>query len=142
MKRYIVIAALFVIVGASCASDSTTVTETDAPTATAGTSDEAPGVHGDRIVVVGHDDLSFEPEELTVEAGTYTFIFRNEGKTVHQFALSSEEGHDQHVGDTGEIDGGQTATFEATLEEGTYEMACHLPGHFEGGMHGTITVTG
>lgn len=102
--------------------------------------DEHEGEVDDEIIVAGHDDFSFEPDELTLDAGTYRFVYHNEGQIPHQLAIARHgEGH-HHVADTGEVSGGGTASFVVVLEPGAYEMMCDVDGHYEAGMHGRIVV--
>lgn len=104
--------------------------------------DPGPAVVGDQIRIAGTDDFRFRPPTVTVEAGTYEIVFRNEGTNFHQLALSGKDGHEEaHSADTGEIPGGRSETISVDLEPGTYEYGCHLPGHYEAGMKGTLTVT-
>jgi uncharacterized cupredoxin-like copper-binding protein len=98
----------------------------------------------DEILVKGLDTLRFEPAELAVRAGRHTIVFQNVGKTLHQLAVSEEGEHgdgDHALGDTGEVEGGETVSFEVDLKPGTYEFACHVLGHYEAGMKGTLTVS-
>lgn len=165
---FLVAVMALALVAAACAGDGTSSTDaggeaTPRPTATAPGEDDGEGMPGhaeeeddghegeevddghegevdDEVVVAGHDDFSFEPDELTLDAGTYRFVYRNEGQIPHQLAIARHgEGH-HHVGDTGEVPGGETASFVIDLESGTYEMMCDLEGHYEAGMHGKIVV--
>ncbi len=106
------------------------------------------------------DDLRFEPNSVTVTAGEpVTFRVTNEGQVVHEIVIGPEhvqmahaeaaaEGEMEHgemdvegqlaalevePGDTDEV----TVTFE---EAGEMPFGCHEPGHYEGGMFGTVTV--
>lgn len=156
---FLVAVVALALITAACAGDGTSSTDaggeaTPRPTATApgdGDGEAMPGyadegndghegeVDGE-IVVAGHDDFSFEPDELTLDAGTYRFVYRNEGQIPHQLAIAHHgEGH-HHVADTGQVPGGETASFVVDLERGAYEMMCDLDGHYEAGMHGRIVV--
>lgn len=110
----------------------------------------------DRIIEVGmSDELTFTPSEITVNAGqTIRFVVRNEGEVMHEMVIGSaaelikhsnlmeefpemehEEPFMAHVGPgkSGEI----VWTFS---HAGTFEFGCLIPGHFDGGMKGTIVV--
>jgi uncharacterized cupredoxin-like copper-binding protein len=78
----------------------------------------------------------------TFEAGSHTFEVVNDGQTPHEFALGALGDHHAHFGQTDWLDRGDTQSVTVELEAGTYEVACHVPGHYEAGMTTTITVTG
>lgn len=104
--------------------------------------DAGPAVVGNEIRIAGTDDFRFQPARVTVEAGSYEIVFENKGVNLHQLALSGQGEHEEpHHGDTHEVSSGKTKTIEVDLEAGTYEYACHVPGHYEAGMKGTLTVT-
>jgi uncharacterized cupredoxin-like copper-binding protein len=109
-----------------------------------------------RIEVGLTDSLRIEPAAMTVPAGVpVTFVVTNEGAIEHEFVLGDEAtqaaheaemasggmGHDTAnsitlaAGETKEL----TFTFEAP---GETLAGCHLPGHYDGGMRATITITG
>ena len=105
------------------------------------------------------DELRFDPEEVTVEAGeTVRFVVTNPGNIVHDFVLGDEHVQNAHeeASQMGEehagmhIEGqlaalelapGQTREVTVTFEEeGEILYGCHEPGHYEGGMVGTIVM--
>ena len=69
----------------------------------------------------------------TVPAGEQEVTLVNEGQTLHNVTIPA-------LGDTPivEADGGDTATGTVTLEPGTYEYVCSIPGH-ESLMNGEFT---
>lgn len=101
------------------------------------------------------DELTFTPNQVTVKAGqTIRFVVKNEGEVLHEMVIGSaeelikhsmmmekfpemehEEPYMAHVkpGKSGEI----VWTFS---KAGTFEFGCLIPGHFDGGMRGTIVV--
>jgi uncharacterized cupredoxin-like copper-binding protein len=112
------------------------------------------------IEIAATDDLRFDPASIDVEAGEIvTFIVHNEGKIQHEFVLGDEayqaaheeemeemaEGDSHHMADT---DNGFTLgpgeskeiTWEFS-EGGEVLFGCHEPGHYEGGMVGTVSVS-
>lgn len=93
------------------------------------------------VIEVGMTEFSYEPLELTLPTGSYTFRVANRGRVPHEFALSTAGHHGTHFVETGDVLPGTTVEVEAELDPGRYEFACHLPGHYEAGMAGTITVT-
>jgi plastocyanin len=85
------------------------------------------------VEVVSHD-IYFEPDELSIPAGTdVTVRLPNEGAAPHNFSID-ELGID--------IDLAPGATEETVINApaGEYEYYCNVPGHKEAGMVGTLTV--
>ena len=94
---------------------------------------DAPGT-----TVVGLDSMRFNPDTITVKAGTAVKLtFRNGGILPHDLIT---EGADQNVRLTN-ITGGRagSGTFLAS-KPGTYAVVCVQPGHKEAGMVGKIVV--
>jgi plastocyanin len=82
-------------------------------------------------------ELKFDQASLEAAAGEVTITMANEGNLPHNVAI---EGNG--VDEIGEVvtEGG-TSTVTATLEPGEYTFYCSVPGHREGGMEGTLTVS-
>ncbi|MGO4917601.1 cupredoxin domain-containing protein [Pseudogemmobacter sp. W21_MBD1_M6] len=98
----------------------------------------------------------FEPSDLTFKAGeTVRFNIKNIGEQVHEFVMDEFEKNVEHKammekfpemehddpnairlepGMQGEI----VWTFANT---GSFEFACLIPGHYEAGMHGPLSVS-
>lgn len=113
----------------------------------------------DRTVEVNvDDDLAFEPAEFEAGVGeVITFQISNTGSVEHEFVLGDQEAQDQmaemmdseegdhaHSGEMTNavtIHPGETAelTWRFTTE-GTVLIGCHVPGHWEAGMQGEVTV--
>ena len=89
------------------------------------------------IVVAGTNSLEFEPPELEAEAGTISVTMTSEGGP-HTFTVEVDDGAETVVQ---VFSGAQPATGEIELEAGTYTFFCAIPGHREGGMEGTLTVS-
>ena len=112
----------------------------------------------DRTIEVNVDnDLAFEPADFEVGVGeVVTFRVSNTGDVEHEFVLGDQAAQDEmaemmesgddhghsgemsnavtvHPGETGEL------TWRFT-SEGTVLIGCHVPGHWEAGMQGTVTV--
>ena len=108
------------------------------------------------IDVAMKDTLQFDPSMVQVKQGeTVTFRIANTGKVVHEFTLGDEQvqkDHDQEMqGMTGgmsdepngrSVEPGQTEDLTWTFPDqaATVLYGCHIPGHYSGGMKGTITV--
>ncbi len=103
-------------------------------------------------VVVDIEHSRFLPDELRVEVGTEVrFVVRNGDPINHELIVGPPDVHARHRTGTeayhppkpGEISLGPTeqgVTSYVFTEPGTVEMACHLPGHYDFGMHGEIEV--
>jgi plastocyanin/mono/diheme cytochrome c family protein len=82
-------------------------------------------------------DLAFVQTELDATAGEVTLELRNESAVPHNIAVRGN-GVDSDASET--IQGGATAALTVELAAGEYEFYCAVPGHFEAGMKGTLTV--
>lgn len=94
----------------------------------------------------------FEVDEIKVRVGTRVrFVLRNEDPIGHELIVGDEAVHAVHTAGThtehapipGEVSVRALETGVTTFEfdePGEVEFACHLPGHYESGMHGTIVV--
>lgn len=127
-----------------------------------GTEDFAFGQPGDlssadrTVKVALQDALRFDPPTIDVRMGeTITFEVVNEGQTTHEFVLgdaSFQEDHEMSMGRMGGslppdepnslvLEPGETRTLAWTFTTaGEVLYGCHMPGHYAGGMAGTITV--
>jgi uncharacterized cupredoxin-like copper-binding protein len=110
----------------------------------------------ERTVVVTMHHSRFEPATLRVDPGERVrFVLRNSDPIDHEFILGDadvqrrhEQGRErQHHGDVpGErsVPAGQEAAttyaFPAAPDGRVLTFACHLPGHYAYGMHGTVRV--
>lgn len=120
-----------------------------------------PGAPGDasdadrKVKVIASDDFRFDPASLRVSPGeVVTFVVRNKGDIDHEFVLGDEAYQDMHEEDMAEGGHGTSDTDNAVTvgpgetaeltwrfdEEGEVLYGCHEPGHYEGGMVGTIDV--
>lgn len=107
------------------------------------------------IVVEASDDLRFDPSTLEVEAGeVVTFVVRNIGRTDHEFVLGDRAYQDMHeadmeggaemmeMGNALTVVPGETKQLTWRFDDaGDALYGCHEPGHYEGGMVGSISVT-
>jgi plastocyanin len=78
-----------------------------------------PGVD---LVVVGRDTF-FTEEAYSAPAGDITILFDNRGNLVHDVRVRGNDEFDLNAG------GGDEAQGALTLEAGTYEIYCSIPGH-------------
>lgn len=106
------------------------------------------------IKVVMLDELAYDPEQIEVSEGeVITFEVVNDGKARHEFVLGDADyqemhegemaggGHGEMMGNSVSVEAGQSATLTWRFtESGEVLYGCHEPGHYEGGMVGTIEV--
>lgn len=95
-------------------------------------------------------EYAFTPDEWTIQADTDVSVtLVNEGRIEHEWAVLTEG---TEIGSEAEfsedlveteieaIPAGESATATVNLPAGTYQVICALPGHFDQGMEGTLTV--
>ena len=82
--------------------------------------------------------LVFEPDGLEAQAGTITLAYENPSAVPHNVAIEDESGQ---VLDEGETLSGGVSEATAELAPGEFTFFCTVPGHREGGMEGTLTVS-
>ena len=98
-------------------------------------------------------EFRFDPKEAVAKAGKVTITAPNDGKTVHELVLlktnadpaklpmdGDEVDESKAVGEIEDVDPGATKKQTFDLEAGKYAMVCALPGHYQGGMYGSLTV--
>ena len=110
-----------------------------------------------RVVRVEMDEFSFQPNNLTFEAGVpYKVELVNIGAEKHEFtaekffasvAWRKAETPESEVKAPffTEIEvfaGKQVDLYFVPIVPGLFDLVCEIPGHFEAGMLGTVTVTG
>jgi uncharacterized cupredoxin-like copper-binding protein len=109
-------------------------------------------VQGHTVHVTIHYS-TFEPGALAVDPGqTVRFVIENTDPIDHEFILGDEEVQRVHEKGTeahhaprpGEVSipAGETVVTTYTFPEAPGELifGCHLPGHYDFGMRGTVTV--
>ena len=122
---------------------------------------EHEGVHGangnaevERTISVEAGDMWFDPEEMNIAPGeTVKFEITNTGSIEHEFVIDTMEGNAEHKESMAKMDmehddpnsvrldsGMEGEVIWTFANEGTFEFACLIPGHYESGMHGPITV--
>lgn len=77
--------------------------------------------------------FEFEPADATVEAGEVTIEMTNEDEQRHTFVIDDPSFKLN-------AQAGQSDSGSVTLEAGTYDFYCDVPGHREAGMEGTLEV--
>jgi plastocyanin len=81
--------------------------------------------------------LRFTTESLQANAGEVEIIMENPSSVPHNVAIKGNG-----VDEKGEVVGeGEQSRVSATVEPGTYEFYCSVPGHEAAGMKGDLTVS-
>lgn len=73
-----------------------------------------------------------------LKAGSYDFEAKNTGKVAHDLVIQGPGVTDAK---TPVFDSGQTESLKVTLEPGTYDFYCSVPGHKEAGMDLKVKVS-
>src|SRR4051794_9408604 len=94
-------------------------------------------------IAFGADEYSFEPKNVTVNAGTskpsvVRFVLRNNGALAHDLHVEKDG---QDLGGTPIFAPGKSASGQATLGPGTYQFLCTVGDHAALGMKGTLVVS-
>jgi len=80
--------------------------------------------------------FSFDKKTLEAPAGTITIHLTNDSSVPHDVAIEGN-GVDEKTDTVTNSD----VSLTVELEAGEYTFYCSVPGHREGGMEGTLTVT-
>jgi uncharacterized cupredoxin-like copper-binding protein len=99
------------------------------------------------------DDFSFTPPTVTLASGVeVTVNVSNVGGIQHSWVVltqgeqvtsSSQMSDDRILAASADLNGGESDTVTFTLPgPGTYQVVCHIPGHIEANMVGTLEATG
>lgn len=115
------------------------------------------------ITMLETDDgeMLFEPAQFAVKADeTIRLSFTNKGELDHEFVMDDDHGiekhrkemlaalesgnhahHDHHGSNSISLKPGQTGEIIWQFtNDGQFQFACLIPGHFEAGMRGVLTV--
>ena len=99
--------------------------------------------------------MAFDPKAFEIAAGeTVRIILTNDGSVPHEFVMATQaEIADHREEMRGVADMDHDAAFATRLDpgetdnlvwtfanEGSFAFACLIPGHYEAGMHGRLTV--
>ena len=111
-----------------------------------------------RVIEVRMDDtMRFAPDTLEVQAGQAVLLrVSNAGRVPHELVLGTAEqirehaqqmkqgqAHDHHAAGAAAIQVEPGKTGELVIrfaQPGRFEIACLIPGHYEAGMRGSLTV--
>lgn len=100
-------------------------------------------------------EMLFAPRQLDFKAGeTVMFTITNDGEAEHEFVMDTAANNAKHKAVMDEfpemehddpnairLEPGEKGTIGWTFaNSGVFEFACLIPGHYEAGMHGALTV--
>ena len=107
------------------------------PASATSTGSQADAASTQTVFDVEVGDLFIEPGEISAPAGQeLTFNVTNSGKIDHNFAIEGSAA-------TKMLAPGESETLKVKpLKAGSYTVICEVQGHADGGMKGTLTVTG
>jgi plastocyanin len=102
--------------------------ESPAQSPAPGASPAAPGAPAgpaQEILIIGKDNV-YEPANVTISAGKeYTFVFKNEGTTVHNIIIQAQAAAGQDYASDIAVNAGQESKFTVKIDkDGTYKMVC------------------
>src|SRR5829696_3254958 len=100
-------------------------------------------------VNVTFGDMWIKASAPTVKAGKVTFGIKNQGATMHGFAIVPAPAkvsggmvdHSTFVAHGDDLSAGASESVSADLKPGKYELVCHMAGHYSAGQHTPFTVT-
>ena len=101
-----------------------------------GGQDDLSDLEASNDIHVEAGDMYFEPDAFAAEAGEITFTMENQGEAIHDLMIA--EPTSAHV--IGTTQPGDTGSGSLTLEPGTYQIVCLVPGHLDAGMEATLEV--
>jgi len=144
--------AVLSLAAAGCGSsgDDSTAAAPPAQTPTATTSPARPAGNA---LTIKMSEFAFTPKDSNAKAGKVTITAPNVGNTVHELVVlktaadparlpkkNGKVDESTSVGEIADVGAGETKKHTFDLAPGTYAIVCALPGHYEGGMYGSITV--
>lgn len=96
----------------------------------------AAGVDAGTAIPLTLTEFALSPEAVTVPVGG-SLLVTNDGGQIHNVTVEGTDliTPDLATGERAELD-------LSSLEEGEYTISCHIPGHAEAGMTGTLVVGG
>ncbi len=133
--RFVTAALVALLLGACGGTSTNTATPSAAssPTATSPSSATAVGTS----VGVTEKEFSITLSQTSFSPASYTFTIQNKGTLPHNLNI---EGPGVDTKTSPILSPGQSGMLTATLQKGSYELWCSVPGHKGKGMDLTIKV--
>ena len=162
MNTFALLLAPAVLPGPAASPPQGSETQDDAPKAAADKEQKPWGIAGDAsaarrtITLDMSDNMRFTPERISVKRGeTVRLRVANKGQVMHEIVLGTPASLDEHAQmmlkfptmEHGEpymahVSPGKSGDLVWNFNrEGSFDFACLIPGHYQAGMRGTITVT-
>jgi len=104
-------------------------------------------------LTVKMSDYAFAPKDAVARSGKVTIVVPNAGRVVHELVVLRTDAdparlpmkggavdESTSVGEIADVEPGTTKKVTLRLAPGKYAMVCALPGHYEAGMYGSLTV--
>ena len=101
-------------------------------------------------------DMKIAVDRSSAPAGPISFVVKNTGAVVHELVVIKTDASQDtlaadtaevgkmdetgNVGETGDMQIGESKTFTVTLSAGRYVLMCNEIGHYGSGMHMAFTV--
>lgn len=96
---------------------------------------------GIQVITIDAKEFKFSPSEIQMKPGKVKFVVTNSGSVPHEFLVYETGKRESPIIAVIDVAKGQTKESDVVeLKEGIYETGCHVPGHFDAGMKGKITV--
>jgi uncharacterized cupredoxin-like copper-binding protein len=114
------------------------------------------GTPGDGTILTTEKDFAIDLEESTTPAGSVTFDVTNDGPSTHEFVVFDTDLAEDElpvdgttvteddldlVDEAEDIAPGVDSSLTVDLQPGTYVVICNIEGHYQAGMHASLTVT-
>ena len=121
---------------AACGGDDGEEPATTTETPAADTAEEPTAAGGELTLAADEQQLAFDKDTLTAEAGSVTIAMENPASIPHNVGIKGGD-----INEVGEVvNKGGTSKVTVDLEPGTYTFYCSVAGHEAAGMKGTLTV--
>jgi uncharacterized cupredoxin-like copper-binding protein len=135
--RFVTAALVALLLGACGGTSTNTATPSAAssPTATSPPPSSAAAVG--TSVGVTEKEFSITLSQASFSPASYTFTIQNKGSFPHNLNI---EGPGVDTKTSAILSPGQSGMLTATLQKGSYELWCSVPGHKDKGMDLTIKV--
>lgn len=148
MRKQILLVALGLALAAGgCGGDD------DETTAETGTTDTVQAETQATTLPVSMTEFKFTPANPELARGELEITATNKGKAPHTLVLLKTDAdpsklpkrgdnvsEKNSVGEIPPLVPGESASHTFDLKPGKYVMVCNVPGHYDAGMYGTLTV--
>ena len=142
----LIVVGLALVVG-GCGGDD------DETTTGSGTTDTVEAEKQATTLPISMTEFKFTPANPELARGKLEITATNKGKTAHTLVLLKTDAdpsklpkrgdnvsEKNSIGEIPPLVPGESAAHTFDLKPGTYVMVCNVPGHYDAGMYGTLTV--